>query len=112
MELTREGKEIVFVWVPGHVSIRKNSAADLSLAETATSIKCRDKTIKNYKSFAATNICLDKHNFVATIFFFAVTSLPLSRQTRVCHYKTRLLLRQKYACRDKIIVATNTCLSR
>ena len=26
-ELTREGREIVFIWVPGHVGIRGNSAA-------------------------------------------------------------------------------------
>ena len=28
MDLTKDGKEIVFVWVPGHVVIRGNSAAD------------------------------------------------------------------------------------
>ena len=26
--MTREGREIVFIWVPGHVVIRGNSAAD------------------------------------------------------------------------------------
>ena len=28
LELTRDGKEAVFVWVPGHVGFRGNSAAD------------------------------------------------------------------------------------
>ena len=28
LELTRDGKKIVFIWVPGHVGIRGNSAAD------------------------------------------------------------------------------------
>ena len=28
MNLTRDGKKIVFIWVPGHVGIRGNSAAD------------------------------------------------------------------------------------
>ena len=28
MDFTRDGKEIVFVWVPGHVGITVNSAAD------------------------------------------------------------------------------------
>ena len=27
-EMTREGRETVFIWVPGHVGIRENSAAD------------------------------------------------------------------------------------
>jgi len=27
-DLTRDRKEIVFIWVPGHVGIRRNSAAD------------------------------------------------------------------------------------
>ena len=26
--MTREGREIVFIWVPGHVGIRGNSASD------------------------------------------------------------------------------------
>ena len=26
--MTREGKDIVFIWVPGHVGIRGNSVAD------------------------------------------------------------------------------------
>ena len=33
----------------------------------------------------------------------------LWRQTRICCDKTRLLSRQKYACRDKTFVATNIC---
>ena len=28
MDLTKGGKEVVFIWVPGHVGIRGNSAAD------------------------------------------------------------------------------------
>ena len=27
-EMTREGREIVFIWVPGHAGIWRNSAAD------------------------------------------------------------------------------------
>ena len=57
---------------------------------------CRDKSMKNFSSFA-TNICRDRHNFV-------MTSLLLSRQTRVCRDKTRLLSRRKYASRDKNIL--------
>ena len=28
MDFTRDGEEIVFIWVPGHVGITVNSAAD------------------------------------------------------------------------------------
>ena len=28
MDLTRDGREAVFIWVPGHVGIRGNPAAD------------------------------------------------------------------------------------
>ena len=44
-----------------------------------------------------------------SIVFFATKALL--RQTRVFCDKTRLLSRQKYACPDKMFVATNTCLS-
>ena len=43
---------------------------------------------------------------------FVTTNTYLSRQTRVCRDKTRLLSRQKYACRGKIFVATKLCLLR
>ena len=33
MELTTNGKEIVFVWVPGHVGIRGNLAADSAVKD-------------------------------------------------------------------------------
>ena len=34
MDLIEDGKEIVFVWVPGHVGIRGNSAADAAAKDT------------------------------------------------------------------------------
>ena len=43
--------------------------------------------------------------------YLSQVSKVLSWQTHVCHDKTRLLLRQKYACRDKTFVATKLCLS-
>ena len=62
----------------------------------------------------ATKFCLlQQKYFVATKplsrQIFLATNIILSRQTRVCRYKTRLLSRQKYACHVKTFVATNTC---
>ena len=34
MEMTRDEREIVFIWVPGHVGIRGNSAADSRLSSS------------------------------------------------------------------------------
>ena len=34
MDLTKDGKEIVFVWVPGHVGIRANSATDAAAKDS------------------------------------------------------------------------------
>ena len=36
MELTRDGKEIVFIWVPSHVGIRGHSAADSVVKDALT----------------------------------------------------------------------------
>ena len=49
------------------------------------------------------NICRDKHNFVAT-------SLPLSRQTRVC--RNKYLSRQTYLCRDKSFLSRQAYFCR
>jgi len=60
---------------------------------------CREKICLSRQ-----NCCCDKYlsrqNYVCIL---------LSRQTRVCRDKTRLLSRQKYGCLDKSFVATNTC---
>ena len=68
---------------------------------------CCDKTfvatklcLSRQNLYVATNVCRNKHNFVAT-------SILLSRQTRICRDKRRLLSRQKCACCDKTFVATN-----
>ena len=42
----------------------------------------------------------------ATISIIFVATKVVSRQTWVCHYKTRLSSRQKYVCLDKTFVAT------
>ena len=89
---------------------------------------CRNKSFVATKScllrqniFVTTNICHNKHNFVATTF--------LLWQTRVCRDKTRLLSWQNYVsiifvatnnfAMTKVLsrqktcfVMTNTCLSR
>ena len=36
-DLIKDGKEIVFVWVPGHVGIRGNSAADAAAKDALVS---------------------------------------------------------------------------
>ena len=85
----------------------------LSLAGAATSIiliatkvwlSRQKKKLLRQKYFIATKP-LSRQIFLAT-------NIILSRQTRVCRYKTRLLSRQKYACHVKTFVATNTCLLR
>ena len=44
---------------------------------------------------------------------FVMTNMCLLQQTHVCYDKTRLLSRQKYACRDKhVFVVANIILSR
>ena len=55
-------------------------------------IFCRNKT------FVVTNICCDKHNFVATIF--------LTWQAFFCHDKRRI------SCDKMMFVATNICCNK
>ena len=62
---------------------------------------CHDKL-----TFVETN----KHVFCRDKSMLVATNPCLSRQTRVCRDKTRLLSPQKYDCRDKGFVATNPCL--
>ena len=63
------------------------------------------------KTFIATTICHDEHILLQQK--FCCDKLLLSRQTRVCHDKTRLLSQQKYACdkhvfcRDKSFAAAS-----
>ena len=77
---------------------------------------CRDKirllSWQTYfccnKTFAATNICHDKHNFV-------VTKVCLSWQTYFCHDKTVVVTNicgHKQFYHDKSFVTTNLLLSR
>ena len=80
---------------------------------------CRDK----HTSFVATKVCLLRQNDVCRGKYLSrQTHVCIiggsrnkyhtcsSRQTRVCRDKTRLLSRQKYACRDECFVGTYTCL--
>ena len=66
---------------------------------------CRDK------QFVAKKICLSRQNCCCDKYLSRqnYVCILLSRQTRVCRDKTRLLSRQKYGCLDKSFVATNTC---
>ena len=72
------------------------------------------RNIRRDKSFVATNTCLSRLSLAgaATSSIFVVTKVCLLRQTCVCRDKTRLLSRQKYACRNKAFVSTKTGLSR
>ena len=77
-----------------------------------TEICCRDRTsvatklcllwqrcVCRIKTFAMTNICRKKHNFVKTGIIFVITRL-LSPQKYACCYK-KLLSWQNYVCCDK-----------
>ena len=63
-------------------------------------ISCRDKHmfVTTNTSVVVTKVCLSRQTKFCCDNNFVMTSLLLSRQTCVCHDKTRLLLRQKYAC--------------
>ena len=56
MELIRDGKETVFIWVLGHVGIRGNSAAD-SAAKDALGGDILDKLIP----FSDLKSCVNKY---------------------------------------------------
>ena len=58
LELTRDGKEIVFAWVPSHMGIKGNSAAD-SAGEDAFSGNMSDELILIPFSFL--KVCLNKY---------------------------------------------------
>ena len=58
MELTRDGKDIVFAWVPSHMGTKGNSAAD-SAAEDALDGNISDELIVIPFSFL--KVCLNKY---------------------------------------------------
>ena len=84
--------------------LKKRQSTVVSLAGAATSI-ISDETIilaRRTHVLVATKyvFCRDKSMLVATNKSLKIILL-LSGQTRFCRDKTRLLSRQKYACRDK-----------
>ena len=80
-------------------------------------IFCRDKTFveKHFFFFLVATKLLSREIFVAASIIllqqrFCRDKLILSQQTRACRDKTRLLSRQKCACRDEyVFVTTNIC---
>ena len=90
------------------LSRKKYACRDKIMFVATKEMFCHDKHVFVKHVFVATklvttNICREKHNFVAT-------SILLSQQTRVCRDKTILLFsRQKYTCCD---ITFFRCLSR
>ena len=58
MDLTRDGEEVVFIWVPGHVGVRGNFAAD-SAARDALDGDTSDKLIP----FSDLKSAVNKYSF-------------------------------------------------
>ena len=62
LELTRDGMESVFVWVPGHLGVRENSAADFAAEDIIDGLKPRSLALWQSRWYD------DAHNKLHIIF--------------------------------------------